>query len=776
MVELKTKLKSILVLVILIICIDNHSDAHGIVLNKQSGQLFELSETYVDVQIDNQIAIVRSEQVFLNRTGEEAIIKYGFPLSADANPIRLRWKIDDNDWKEAIVDESTQNTSIPQTSTGSGTISSNSISDYIGASGLYFEPADTISTGSRITMEMTYVQLLPYSFGQVSFHYPYDYSPIQFEAPELSYMNIVLTTDRNLDNIETNFAQSTITSDTSQAVISFEERFVRLEKDFTLNYGLLSDNLGITTLSTMLPDSLYTCDNNGSGYVSMIIEPEANDQVDVIEKNFTLIIDQSGSMAGRKIIQAREAASFIVNNLNEGDRFNIISFSSGVNSLFAEHQDVNEQNKSTALHYISNIPATGSTNISGSLSEAISQFDSTQDDRANIIIFFTDGQATSGLRNTQDILSAVEDQVQSSETNIFLFTFGIGQDVDKTLLTLLALNNSGLVQFLDNEELQLKITEFFLKINNPVLVNIDMSLEPAGVIYETYPSLDRLPNLYKGEQLIVSGRYDSAQTVIMRLEGQAYNLDVNYEFPIELTADNVIEKSFLPKIWAKQKIDNITIQYHAETNTVIRNELQQDIDGLGICYGVVSLAFNGFIDGTTLEIDLLDFIVRNNEDDHVHISWSTASENNNQYYVVQRSQDNKSWTDIKRIEGAGTSQSFRHYSITDNNPLSGTSYYRLKQVDYNGEEFFSDVRAVHIDDRSELLVYPNPVKAGQHLNVISDHEEDADLFIFNIQGQLVMQAKMKNGMSEINIDELQKGTYICYLSKEKPKHFSFYVR
>src|SRR5258706_11247468 len=144
-------------------------------------------------------------------------------------------------------------------------------------------------------------------------------------------------------------------------------------------------------------------------------------------------------MTGTKIEQAKDAATFIVNHLNFGDHFNIIDFSTSIKTLFPGLMPYTLDSKAQALQYIDQINAGGSTNISGALTTTIHQFLSLDTSKANIIIFLTDGMATAGITNTEGILDAVSQAVDVAETNIFLFTFGIGHDVNKKLLTLLAL-------------------------------------------------------------------------------------------------------------------------------------------------------------------------------------------------------------------------------------------------------------------------------------------------------------------------------------------------
>ena len=554
------------------------------------------SETYVEVT--NQIAVTTTKQVLVNNTGEAVVIKYGFPLGDGANPISLRWN-QFGFWEEASISANEQDNSIPG-SGGSGSIHPN-LNAYLGPNPLLVNLLDTIPPDSSITIELTYVELLPYFLGIVSYNYPNDLSLIQNTPLERQYFHYSMTSDREIVSVDLLDLSSTDILDPYDASIEYEAFETAAVSDYLLEYELSSDGLGLYQMSTNIPDSLLYCDDFGAGFVSLIIEPESNVNTEVIEKNFTLVIDRSGSMSGDKIVQARQAASFIVNNLNPGDRFNIIDFSSDVNSLFGTHVDFSVSNQQAALYYIDNIVADGGTNIASSLTTAVSEFQTVSEDKANIILFFTDGNPTVGIQDTQGILDAVTDQVNQSETSIFMFTFGIGDDVNKPLLILLAEQNNGLVEFVEDADLNETLTTFFLSVNNPVLINTEISFDPP-LIDQIYPY--PFPNLYKGQQLIISGRYEEFGTVNMHISGQAFNVPVSYDFPIHLSDSMNVELSFLPKIWAKQKIDVLGLQYFL-ANDAEQNLIQEEIDTTSICYGVISVDFSSFQDngGGIVEVE-----------------------------------------------------------------------------------------------------------------------------------------------------------------------------
>ncbi len=561
-----------------------------VIINGTQGIYLQMQSSDVRVLVKNQISVVTTTQVFLNTTGGKAPMRYAFPLHANANAIDLRWYINGK-WHAAVISKSTQNDTIPGEP---GEQIEQSLLAYMGDSPLFFSPLDSIEPDSTVTFVLKYVELLPYSFGIVNFFYPNDYSLIQdHQLVDQQHFSFELESERTIENAEISGLNANVQLAAHDASITLDLYEEAADDNYIVQYQLSSTELGVYSMSTFLPDSLLYCDELGNGYVSLIIEPESNATTEVIEKNFSLIIDRSGSMTGVKVEEAKRAATFIVEHLNFGDQFNIIDFSNTVKSLFPEMTPYTLSHKDEALAYIDEIYASGTTNISGALTTSIQQFLAVDTNKANIIIFFTDGMATAGITGTPDILEMVEEIVQVLETEIFLFTFGIGSDVDKKLLTLLALENGGLADFLENDELEEKITEFFLTINNPVLLNTQFDFSP-DIVSAVYP--DPLPNLYKGQQLILSGRYSEPTDVTLTLSGKAFNLSVAYTFQIPLADSNDIEKSFLPKIWAKQAIDKYTIDFNLAESQYQADSIQAIIDSLSICFGVISTRFTSFED------------------------------------------------------------------------------------------------------------------------------------------------------------------------------------
>lgn len=159
-----------------------------------------------------------------------------------------------------------------------------------------------------------------------------------------------------------------------------------------------------------------------------------------------------------------------------------------------------------------------------------------------------------------------------------------------------------------------------------------------------------------------------------------------------------------------------------------------------------------------LPVEWLGFHAKNiNDEREVLCTWITASELNNDYFTVERSADGEDWQEIGSVPGAGNSMTMLHYDFTDRSPLPGTSYYRIRQTDYNGDTDHSEIRAVTRRAEQSLSVYPNPGKGVFRLTGY----EDGDLAIYDVSGRRVPFSLGFNG--ELRIRNAAAGTYILEL-------------
>ena len=140
--------------------------------------------------------------------------------------------------------------------------------------------------------------------------------------------------------------------------------------------------------------------------------------------------------------------------------------------------------------------------------------------------------------------------------------------------------------------------------------------------------------------------------------------------------------------------------------------------------------------GTTLPIQLINFEANVNE--HViDLKWMTATEINNDYFTVEKSNNVKKWEEVLSTSGAGNSNTTLEYAATDYNPITGVSYYRLKQTDYDGAYTYFDIVAVNYQTNSDenFNVFPNPIKIGESVNIKNLVGNDLIVVLQDVNGK-----------------------------------------
>jgi hypothetical protein len=165
---------------------------------------------------------------------------------------------------------------------------------------------------------------------------------------------------------------------------------------------------------------------------------------------------------------------------------------------------------------------------------------------------------------------------------------------------------------------------------------------------------------------------------------------------------------------------------------------------------------------TILPVELLSFSAES-KNGKVKLSWTTASEINNDYYTVERSSDGIEFTPVCYLDGSGNSSSILNYAATDHEPLKNQNYYRLKQTDFDGRMSYSSTISVNIDNSLSDIVYPNPATETLNIPFRGDIEDPYMFEILNIQGIVLLKEDhpdSKERVFTMNIKELKPGTYI----------------
>ncbi len=190
------------------------------------------------------------------------------------------------------------------------------------------------------------------------------------------------------------------------------------------------------------------------------------------------------------------------------------------------------------------------------------------------------------------------------------------------------------------------------------------------------------------------------------------------------------------------------------------NRISIKVKGPGIDERTISYVYVA----TPLAIKLLSFTataVNNNID----LKWATATETNNEYFTIERSANATDWSVVKKVKGAGNSVSTLNYETTDESPLAGTSYYRLKQTDFDGTTTYSDVKAVKFSGIAKAVsIFPVP-NTGNTITFkgITDYKNNI-VTLLNAAGNQVYSANLTK--ASIELPSVPTGVYFIRVTNK----------
>lgn len=345
------------------------------------------------------------------------------------------------------------------------------------------------------------------------------------------------------------------------ATIGFEESNLKPETDFQLFYSLQEGEFGLKLLSYKEGDE--------DGFFLMLVTPSAEIKQDkILPKDVVFVLDSSGSMAGGKLEQAKKALRFCVENLEDKDRFEIVRFSTETETLFGSLVEGSKTNKEKADKFITAIRPTGGTAINDALLAALKMHPEGSD-RLFIIVFLTDGLPTVGVTDEKEIIDNV---LKNNTFGTRIFCFGIGTDVNTHLLDRITFETRSASQYiLPNEDIEVKVSSFFTKIREPVLTNVKLTFPEDIKVSKVYPK--PLPDLFKGDQLVVVGRYKNSGKGKVKIEAISAGENKTISYDASFT-ENSTEYDFLPRLWATRRVGFLMdeIRLHGE-NKELRDEI-----------------------------------------------------------------------------------------------------------------------------------------------------------------------------------------------------------
>jgi Ca-activated chloride channel family protein len=462
-----------------------------------------------------------------------------------------------------------------------------------------------IEPHSKKRITLSYTQLLKSDSGLVNYTYPLNTE--KFSAKPIKDISIKL-------DLETKQPLKSIYSPShtveikrhgaNRATVGYETTDAKPDTDFTLYFAPEKDELGIN----LITHKLYGED----GYFVLLASPGAMaTDKKLVLKDVAFVLDTSGSMAGKKLEQAKKALQFCVENLNDGDRFEIIRFSTETEPLFDKLVEATKANRQKASEFIDDLKPIGGTTIDDALQKALALQNamdvdktslsapngrgevrglgsdsqstwrtSTKSKRPFVIIFLTDGKPTIGTTDENQIVKNVE---KHNDDNTRIFCFGIGNDLNTHLLDKITEQTRAFSQYvLPEEDIEVKVSSFFSRIKEPVLANPTLKFTGDVRVAKLYPSA--LPDLFRGDQIVLVGRYSGEGDSAVILEGTVNGATRKFTYEVSFPKRSA-EHEFIPRLWANRRVGYLLdeIRLHGENS-----ELRDEVTDLARKYGIVT--------------------------------------------------------------------------------------------------------------------------------------------------------------------------------------------
>ena len=345
-------------------------------------------------------------------------------------------------------------------------------------------------------------------------------------------------------------------------------------KDFILRYDVAGRRV---------EDAVLTHRTDKEGFFTLILQPpDAVAAPDVMPKELVFVLDTSGSMNGFPIEKAKETMKLALDGLYPQDTFNLITFAGDTRILFPKPVPATKANLMKAQAFLASRNGDGGTEMMKAIRAALAPSDA-PGAHVRIVCFMTDGY----VGDDDAIISEVQ-----KHSNARVFSFGIGNSVNRFLLDKMAEYGRGEVEYVTlHDDGSAAARRFHERVRNPLLT--DISVDWAGLpVADVYPK--RIPDLFSAKPVILTGRYTGVGRASIRLKGKMAGRDFEREIAVELP-EAAPQHDTLAKLWARTRIDDLMKEDNRELqHGATHNSLRETITQLGLEYRLMT-PFTSFV-------------------------------------------------------------------------------------------------------------------------------------------------------------------------------------
>jgi len=271
------------------------------------------------------------------------------------------------------------------------------------------------------------------------------------------------------------------------------------------------------------------------------------------------------------IKKAKAAVEHALRKLEPGDSFQIIRFSNNASQLGAAPVPATAANVRKGLSYLKSLEGEGGTMMIKGIKAALDFPHDPQ--RLRVVSFMTDGF----IGNEDEIFAAVQQRIGESR----IFSFGVGSSVNRYLIEGLARMGKGAVAYVGLDESGGKQVDLFYdRVSHPAMTDISIDWGTMNVA-DAYPR--RIPDLFVGRPVIVSGRFNGSGTVMVKVHGKVAGRDEVLAIPVTLD-DASAEHTGIAAVWARTKMADLAYQATHDDNPELPLQIQQ----VALDYGLMS--------------------------------------------------------------------------------------------------------------------------------------------------------------------------------------------
>lgn len=313
-------------------------------------------------------------------------------------------------------------------------------------------------------------------------------------------------------------------------------------KDLILRYQVSGDR----TEATVLAQS----DERGGHFALYLIPAVEYRKTEIVPKDVVFLMDTSGSQAGDPLLKSKELMRRFIKGLNPNDTFTIIDFANSAQTLSPKPLANTPENRTKALAYVDSLEASGGTELLNGI-QTVLAFPTAGEGRLRSVVLLTDGY----IGNDNEVIAEVQRRLQPGNR---LYSFGVGSSVNRYLVDRLAEVGRGVSRVVRQDEPTEAVAEdFFQKLNNPVLTNIEVNWDGSGVKPEVYPLAP--PDLFANQPLVLFGRKSDGATGALRIRGTVAG-GKRYEKVLPVDFRQGDSNPAIAQLWGRARIKDLMTQ------------------------------------------------------------------------------------------------------------------------------------------------------------------------------------------------------------------------